>query len=110
MKGTLFLSVLATTLAVSSRGDEPMPEDKSHYTLFNPTPSESMRVWRTDRAGVTPYTVDAGHFEVDVTLVTYGYDEFEPRSVGLMFLPKFSTDAWAYGATTIKLGLLNRLD
>jgi len=58
---------------------------------------------------VTPYTIDAGHFEVDVTAVSYAYVE---REVILFpFTPfKRSTDVWRYGVTSIKMGLLNRLD
>ena len=105
MKRTLFLSVLAATLAISSQADESASEDKSQYTLFNRTPSESMRVWRTDHAGLAPYTIDAGHFEIDVVAVSYGYDE---QDFGGAFRAR--GEAWSYGITQIKLGLLNRLD
>lgn len=111
MTRILLTCVLAAAFLTSARGDETSTADKSHYTLFNPTPCDSLRVWRTDHAGVVPYTIDAGHVEVDITLVSYAYDEFDsPLSLFGSSGPKFSTDAWAYGATLIKLGLLNRLD
>jgi len=105
MKRALYPFLLAATFVISSRGDEPTSEDKCHYTLFNPTPSESLRVWRTDHAGITPYTIDAGHFELDVVAVSYAYDE---QDFGGSFRAR--SEAWSYGITQIKLGLLNRLD
>jgi hypothetical protein len=112
MKKILLSCVLAAAFLSSSRGDEPPSEDKSHYTLFNPTPTDSLRVWRTDRAGVVPYTIDAGHFEVDLNLLTYGFDEQEVliTSSFAFARTRLSTEAWAYGATLIKVGLANSLD
>jgi hypothetical protein len=100
----LYYIIIATCLA-SSRGVELQADDKSSHTLFNPTPSESLRVWRTDHAGIVPYTIDAGHFEADITGVTYGYDEQEFGG-----FVKIRTESWSYGITQIKLGLLDRLD
>jgi hypothetical protein len=99
------LGVAAVSLLTPIFGAELTPEDKSQYTLFNPTPTESMRPWRTDRAGVSPYTIDAGHFEFDVVAVSYAYDE---RDFDGFF--RVRTEAWGYGITQIKVGLLNRLD
>lgn len=113
MKGIILFSVLTAAFLTSSRGDEPSTEDKSHYTLFNPTPTDSLRVWRTDHAGVVPYTIDAGHIEVDVTAVSYGHDE---EDFGVFFFNnsviefKERTEIWRYGFTQIKIGLLNKLD
>jgi hypothetical protein len=114
MKRRLLYSVLAAAFLTSSRGDEPSTEDKSHYTLFHPTPADSLRVWRTDHAGVVPYTIDAGHVEADVTAVSYGHDD---ELVGFVFI--FGTglvelrqklEIWRYGFTQVKIGLLNNLD
>jgi Putative MetA-pathway of phenol degradation len=109
MKRKLFLSLVAASFVNFGRGDEPTAADKSHYTLFSPTPSDSLRVWRTDHAGVTPYTLDAGHIEADVTAVSYAYVEREEFFFPIIFF-KERTDVWTYGITTIKIGLLNRLD
>jgi hypothetical protein len=114
MKRRLLCSVLAAAFLTSSRGGEPITEDKSHYTLFNPTLADSLRVWRTDHAGVVPYTIDAGHLEVDVTAVSYGHDD---EVVGFVFLSgiglvelRQKLEIWRYGFTQIKFGLLNNLD
>jgi hypothetical protein len=52
------------------------PADKSGFTLFNPTPRELMREMSTDRPDLTesPYTVDAGHFQIEADLINYSYD------------------------------------
>ncbi len=45
--------------------------DKSVFNLFNPTPTEFLRPMDMDGPGSTEsqYTVDAGHFQVELTLV-----------------------------------------
>jgi hypothetical protein len=105
MKRMLFSSALALSAFTSTYGAELTPEDKCHYTLFNPTPTESMRPWRTDHAGLTPLTIDSGHFEVDIIAVAYSHDE---NDFGATFVGR--TESWSYGITQIKIGLLNRLD
>ncbi|HZQ48404.1 MAG TPA: hypothetical protein VFC07_15410, partial [Verrucomicrobiae bacterium] len=77
---------------------------KSQYTLLNPTPPQLMRDWYTDHAGVSPYTIDAGHYEADITAVSYGYHHRNPAN-GLL-----TVEAWSIGTTVIKAGLLNNLD
>jgi hypothetical protein len=76
--------------------------DKSQYNLFNPTPREQMRDFSTDRPDVTesPYTLDAGHFQIEMSLVEYTHD----RSHGRSF------DAFSIAPTNLKVGLLNNLD
>ena len=50
--------------------------DKSTYNLFNPTPRELMREMSTDRPDQTesPYTVDAGHFQMEMDFVKATFD------------------------------------
>src|SRR5258706_4958287 len=50
--------------------------DKSAFHLFNPTPANDLREMDTDGPGATesPYTVDAGHFQVEMALVSYTTD------------------------------------
>jgi len=45
--------------------------DKSGYHLLNPTPARYLREMTTDRPDKTesPYTVDAGHFQIEMDLV-----------------------------------------
>lgn len=50
--------------------------DRSAYHLFKPVPFDQMRELSTDRPDKTesPYTVDAGHFQVELDAVNYTYD------------------------------------
>lgn len=66
---------------------------RSGYHLFNPTPAELMREMSTDRPDKTesPYTVDAGHFQLESDLVSYVYDkddangnDVRTRSLGIV--------------------------
>ena len=52
------------------------PPDKSGFTLFRPTPDALLRELATDRPDKTenPYTVDAGHFQLEMDLLNYTYD------------------------------------
>lgn len=62
---------LLATLALPSVA---FAADKSAYTLFNPTPKDQMRELSTDRPDTTesPYSVDAGHFQVELEALSYG--------------------------------------
>lgn len=86
----------ATVLAAENAAD------KSAYTLFNPTPAERMRAMNTDRPDTTesPFTVDAGHFQVEASLVDYTRD----KSAGV------TTRTLAFGSMNLKAGLLNNTD
>jgi hypothetical protein len=77
-------------------------DEKSGYTLFNPTPRESMREIESDRPDITetPKTVDAGHVQVELGFVDVAYNDDDGIiSRRLDVLP-----------TTLKLGLLNNVE
>ena len=78
--------------------------DKDPYTLFNPTPTDKMRDFNTDRPTKSnvPYTVPAGHFQYEGDLFIYGYDNTST--------PDTNITSWTVGNPTLKLGLLNNLD
>src|SRR5688572_7370925 len=77
-------------------------DDKSQYTLFNPTPPDLMRELSTDRPDKTEsaYTVDAGHVQIEMDVVSYVYDHSGEPDV----------EAWDFAIANFKLGLLNNLD
>jgi len=79
-------------------------QDKSQYTLFNPTPKDKMRDFATDRPTKSnvPYTVDAGHFQYEGDIFIYGYDSITT--------PDTNITSWVLGNPTFKVGLLNNLD
>ena len=86
-------------------GPEPIP-DKSQYDLFHPTPREWMREMVTDRPDQTesPYTVDAGHFQLEMDFFTYGQDRVTSGGADTRV-----TDM-AVAPINLKIGLLNNLD
>lgn len=61
---------------VDARGRGSTGADKSGYTLFDPTPPHLMRPLSSDRPDVTesPYTVDAGHFQIELSFFEYARD------------------------------------
>ena len=84
----------------------PIAADKSGYHLFNPTPRTLMREMSTDRPDRTesPYTVDAGHFQIEMDVFSYSYDRHnsdrnDVRAESLSIAP-----------VNLKLGLYNNVD
>src|SRR5438105_967812 len=55
--------------------------DKSGYTLWNPTPASLMRELSADRPDKTDsaYTVDAGHYQLEIDLVNWTLDRHNPE-------------------------------
>lgn len=103
--------LLAWTMPAIAAGVEPPSAgkpavDKSVYHLFNPTPTEHLRAMDRDGPGTTesPYTVDAGHFQVELTLVAYTHDRESFNGVTERF------EAWEIAPMNLRLGLLNQLD
>jgi hypothetical protein len=76
--------------------------DKSQFTLFNPTPPQLMRELNTDRPDVTesPYTVDAGHFQIETSLLEYVYDDTNESTL----------NEYSLLPSNFKIGLLNNAD
>ncbi|MEQ8768890.1 MAG: transporter [Phycisphaerales bacterium] len=80
---------------------QPAP-DKSGYTILNPTPPELRRPLAADRPDATesPYTVDAGAFQIELSFVEYAFNrENTAREVTLSVAP-----------INIKAGITNDLD
>jgi hypothetical protein len=78
------------------------PKDEGGYNLFHPVPENQMRELSPDRPDVTesPYTVDAGHYQLEMDFANYTYD----RSGGA------TTEAWNVAPFNIKAGLLDNVD
>jgi hypothetical protein len=83
---------------------EPSPPDKSGYHLFHPTPRALMREMSTDRPDQTEsaYTVDAGHFQLEMDFANFTYDHHSAGGV--------RTETWNVAPVNLKVGLLNRVD
>ena len=101
---TSWIIITAGVLAGSAIAAE--PADKSKYHLFNPTPRELMREMSTDRPDKTesPYTIDAGHFQVESDLAVFEYDH--DRSAG----GDLRSESWTFATLNLKAGLCNFSD
>ena len=88
----------ASAAAVQSAADV----SKWQYHLLNPTPRDRMRPTRTDRPDKTesPYTVDAGHFQLEMDVLTYTRDRQHGERL----------ERWQVAPITLKVGLLNNVD
>jgi hypothetical protein len=104
-EGGPVLAMLAVLTMVPT-GDAANADDKSRYTLWNPTPKALMRELAADRPDKTEsaYTVDAGHVQVEMDVVSYAYDRERDAGVATR------TDAFAVAPINLKVGLTNRMD
>jgi len=96
---------LAGTLRSAEEGQKPLP-DKSGYNLFHPTPHALMRELSADRPDKTdcPFTVDAGHFQVEMDFANLTYNRPNSERGNVRF-----TGVQA-APVNLKIGLLNNLD
>ena len=94
----------AARVAAAESGEA--PPDKSQYTLLNPTPAAWLREMTTDRPDKTesPFTVDAGHFQVEMDLVTYSLDRHNVAR------DDTRVQSWGVAPINLKLGLCNSVD
>ena len=103
--GSGFAGALFTLGAcgVADAADDPAP-DKSGYTLFNPTPTDDLRSFSTDRPNKSssPYTVDAGHFQYETDLFNYTYDHWSKGGI--------TTRSYQTADPVLKLGVTNDID
>lgn len=78
--------------------------DKRQYNLFNPTPRSLMREMSTDRPDKTEsaYTVDAGHFQFEADLASFGIDNWNAEGERV-----FAVNA---ANVNLKAGLFNNVD
>ncbi|PYI80880.1 MAG: hypothetical protein DME26_20790, partial [Verrucomicrobia bacterium] len=96
-------AVLTAVADAEAAGGDHADIDKSVFHLFNPTPAQYLREMDTDGPGATesPYTVDAGHFQIELTFLAYAYDT-DRRG--------YELKAWAIAPMILKVGLLNQVD
>jgi hypothetical protein len=97
---------IATKTPDASGATAPQVHEKSRFNLFDPTPSEFLREMSTDRPDKTesPFTVDAGHFQLEMDLVNYTHDR-DTSGAGTIV-----TDSLALAPLNIRVGLLNSLE
>jgi hypothetical protein len=109
----LAASVMAAGAATPRPSVESAAIDKSVFHLFNPTPTNYLRELTIDGPSSTesPYTVDAGHFQMELLFAAYTTyhesftDEDFPDETGT-----YRYELWSVAPMILKLGLLNKLD
>ena len=86
---------------VAGLGVETVIGAEGDYSLFNPVPSGHLRPLNTDRPDLTesPFTVDAGHFQIEADLANYTHDR--DKSGG----GDTRTAARSFGTINLKAGL-----
>lgn len=102
---SLALLLLASSAAVFGKSPE-AAYDKRHDDLFHPTPRAAMRPLSTDRPDATesPFTVDAGHLQVEVDLVRFSYDRHNSERSDTR------VESFTLGGMNVKAGLRHDLD
>jgi hypothetical protein len=80
--------------------------DKAVYTLFKPVPAEMMRELSADRPDKTdcPFTVDAGHYQVEMDLANLTYDAPNSERADIR------SENSQIGPMNLKAGILNNMD
>jgi hypothetical protein len=102
MKRRAAIALSCLSLAGGSLGGERQPADKSRFSFFRPTPDNLLREMATDRPDKTEsaYTVDAGHFQVEMDLVSYTYDRSDSETLKALSVTPMN----------LKVGILNNVD
>lgn len=94
--------VFAAQHEISATPTPTATPDKSHYTIFNPTPVDLRRPYNTDRPSKTDsaYTVDAGVFQIESDVANWTTDVDK----------NVRTRTWIVGNTNFRFGLTNWMD
>lgn len=99
---TAYLAACSLTLLGAT--NPAMAQEKSQYSLVNPTPDKLLREMTTDRPDATesPFTVDAGRIQVETNLIGFTRsrrDEFGGLS-----------DSYEIATTNIRIGLTHNAE
>ncbi len=104
--GRLRLLSLLVLIGRLAAGELGLETKKSEYTLFRPTPDALRRELSTDRPDQTesPYTVDAGRFQIEVDGFNFSLDRDTAEGGDLR------VRTYMAAATNFKVGLTHRMD
>jgi hypothetical protein len=99
----LLLFILQPSLTTQAKE---MKAGKSKYSLFKPTPIREMRAFSPDRPSKTegPYTVDAGHVQLEIDLVNFTHDTSSDNGSSV------TTTSTNLATTNFRIGLTNSVD
>lgn len=101
LSGALFGALLVLLPVAASAAPE-----KAGYTLFQRTPASLLRDLSTDRPDLTesPYTVDAGWWQLESDLAAYTRDHDKSRGADV------KASALSFATFNLKAGLTHRID
>lgn len=79
---------------------------QKNFSLFNPVPRAQMREMETDRPDVTesPFTVDAGHFQLETDLVRNIREKTETTQTNTLLINQMNLKIGLTGSTAIQIG------
>ena len=111
LRGGLFAVVVSLGVAFARGGDTLPPTsrsapDKERYSLFDPVPDDKERDFNPDRPSqfTGPFTVDAGHFQLEMDLVNYTLDRYNPDHAPV------DVDQWNAAPFDLRVGLTDRTE
>ena len=105
-----FIAGLFAAAAPVARAGDSLPPastpDKDRYSLFNPVPEDEERDFNPDRPSqfTGPFTVDAGHFQLEMDLVNYTNDRHNPDRAPV------DVDQWNAAPFDLRVGLTDRTE
>jgi opacity protein-like surface antigen len=105
---TAMIALFATALCAADQWNT-NSQDKSHYDLFNPTPGDLIRPINSDEFDnvLDAHTLDAGHVQMEGSLVSYYYYSAPHSMTGLSY--RFAEEEYSWGPR-FRVGLLNDVD
>jgi hypothetical protein len=95
--------VASVVVAIATAGVA-AAQDRSQYTLFEPTPDHLLRDMTTDRPDITetPITVNAGHVQIESTIL--GFSRSRRDSQGAI------ADTYELATTNVRIGLTHNVE
>ena len=104
MRRALGRKLLTSAAVLLAAAGSATGQDRSRYTLFDPTPDHLLRDLTTDRPDITetPFTVDAGHVQIESTL--FGYARSGRDAEGAI------VETYEIAVTNVRIGLTSNLE
>ncbi|MBV6878596.1 transporter [Epilithonimonas ginsengisoli] len=81
-------------------------QSQKKFSLFTPVPRAQMREMETDRPDVTesPFTVDAGHFQLETDLVRSVREKTETTQTNTILINQMNLKIGITGSTAVQIG------
>ncbi|MCX8524620.1 transporter [Chryseobacterium formosus] len=99
----LILFFCGLLLPIKSYGQK---DSIKKFSLLNPVPSSQLREMETDRPGVTesPYTIDAGHFQVENDLGRIMREKSESHQINTLLINQMNVKVGLTNSTAVQIG------